>query len=33
MTIALAGDRLSLGTGLAGRVMVDLVADVTAPAH
>jgi DtxR family Mn-dependent transcriptional regulator len=33
MIIALAGDRLSLGTGLAGRVMVDLVADVTAPAH
>jgi DtxR family transcriptional regulator, Mn-dependent transcriptional regulator len=33
ITIAIGEERLSLGTGLAGRVMVDLVSDVTAPAH
>jgi DtxR family transcriptional regulator, Mn-dependent transcriptional regulator len=33
ITVALGEQRLSLGTGLAGRVMVDLVSDVTAPAH
>ena len=33
LTLAVAGERLSVGTGLAGHVMVDLVADVTAPAH
>jgi DtxR family transcriptional regulator, Mn-dependent transcriptional regulator len=33
ITVAMGDERLSLGTGLAGRVMVDLVSDVTAPAH
>jgi DtxR family transcriptional regulator, Mn-dependent transcriptional regulator len=31
--VALGEQRLSLPAGLAGRVMVDLVSDVTAPAH
>lgn len=33
ITLAVGGERLELGAGLAMRVMVDLVADVTAPAH
>ncbi|HUF65332.1 MAG TPA: metal-dependent transcriptional regulator [Gemmatimonadaceae bacterium] len=33
ITIAIGDERLALGSGLASRVMVDLVSDVTAPAH
>ncbi len=33
ITVALGEERLSLGPTLAARVMVDLVSDVTAPAH